>query len=430
MKKKAEQRMNGDTSNTNIPIGALTSCQICGSHDLEQVIDLGHQPPCDSLLTPAQLLEAESLYPLNLVRCPDCGLVQIDYVVPRETLFHPDYPYRSGITPTLARNLQSTGAHLVEKYKLPKGGLAVDIGSNDGTLLIGFRDAGMRVLGVEATNIADIANAAGIETIQAFFGEDVARRIVETHGKAAAVTAANMFAHVPNLGDLLRGVALLLEDGGVFVTESHYLLDLMETLQYDSIYHEHLKYYSLRPLERLFDTNGYTVVDADRIPNYGGSIRVYAEKGQKRPASDRLQALRAEEERAGLYDKDTYRGFAERILRSKLDLQAMLLKLRQEGKPAPGIGCPGRSSTLLNYCNIDRDLMPYIAEQSTSLKLGLHLPGKHIPVVDESRLFDEQPDYAVMLSWHYAAPIIANMRKRGLKSKIIIPLPDIRVVDD
>jgi C-methyltransferase C-terminal domain/Putative zinc binding domain/Methyltransferase domain len=414
----------------DLPNGALDRCQICGAADLEPIVDLGHQPPCDSLLTPAQLKEAEPTYPLNLVRCGDCGLVQIDYVVPREVLFHPDYPYRSGITPTLARNLHGTGTLLVEKYGLVPGALAIDIGSNDGTLLSGFKDKGLRVLGVEATNIARIANLAGIDTIQAFFGDDIARRIVAEHGPASVVTAANMFAHVPNLGDLLRGVSHVLADDGVFVTESHYLLDLLETVQYDSIYHEHLKYYALRPLMRLFEGFGFTVVDAERIPNYGGSIRVYAAKGAGKPPSPALAELLGAEDRAGLYGPECYATFRRRIRTSKLALQRMLVELKGEGRPAPGIGCPGRSSTLLNTSNIDSDLMPYIAEQSSSLKLGLFLPGKHIPVVDEQRLFDEQPDYAVMLSWHYAVPIVRKLRERGLASKIIVPLPDLHVIGD
>jgi hypothetical protein len=217
-------------------------------------------------------------------------LVQIDYAVAPELLFHPDYPYRSGITPTLARNLHGTGTHVTEKYGLKPGDLAMDIGTNDGTLLAGSRDKGLRVLGVEATNIARIANQAGIETIQAFFGEKIAHEIRAKYGHASAITAANMFAHVPNLGDLIRGVSVLLDDGGVFVTESHYLLDLIETVQYDSVYHEHLKYYSLGPLIRLFETHGFTVVDADRIPNYGDSIRVYAEKGMGRKISQSRDA--------------------------------------------------------------------------------------------------------------------------------------------
>ncbi|MDA1308260.1 MAG: class I SAM-dependent methyltransferase [Proteobacteria bacterium] len=425
--------MNPNSQSTmhhNLPNGPIDYCQICASRELEQIINLGHQPPCDSLLTPEQLKQSENIYPLNLVRCGGCGLVQIDYVVPPEILFHPDYPYRSGITATLASNLQGTGEHLAAKYNLGPGSLAVDIGSNDGTLLKGFRNKGLNVLGVEATNISRIANQDGIETLQAFFSETIAEKIVGKYGQASVVTAANMFAHVPNLGQLLRGVTRLLVDGGTFVTESHYLLDLLETAQYDSIYQEHLKYYALKPLQRLFDDFGFTVVDVDRIPNYGGSIRVYATKGKGLPVSDGLTDLLREEERAGVYDAARYDAFRETVLQSKLDLQALLLKLRREGRPAPGIGCPGRSSTLLNYCNIDPDLMPYIAEQSSSLKLGLYLPGKHIPIVDEQRLFDEQPDYAVMLSWHYAEPIIAKLRERGLRSKIIMPLPRVHVIED
>jgi hypothetical protein len=413
----------------DLPHGHLERCQICGGGELAAVLDLGHQPPCDSLLTAAQLNVAEPTYPLRLLQCRDCGLAQIDYAVPPEILFHPDYPYRSGITATLVRNLQGTAATIVDTYRLPQGALCIDIGSNDGTLLKGFRAKGMRPLGIEATNIAALANAEGIETIQAFFSEKLARAIVGSHGQAKAITATNMFAHVPNLGDLLRGVSALLAEGGVFVTESHYLPDLIETAQYDSIYHEHLKYYALKPLIRLFSYYGFAVIDAEKIPNYGGSIRVYAIKGSGE-RSARLAALLAAEEAAGVYGADAFAGFAELVRRSKLDLQKFLLERALAGSPAPGIGCPGRSSTLLNYCNIDRDLMPYIAEQSSSLKLGLFLPGKHIPIVDEVRLFAEQPDYAVMLSWHYAAPIIRNMRQKGLRSKIAVPLPHFHIVED
>jgi C-methyltransferase-like protein/putative zinc binding protein/methyltransferase family protein len=413
----------------DLPHGHLERCQICGGGDLAPVLDLGHQPPCDSLLTGAQLNAAERVYPLRLLQCRDCGLAQIDYAVPPEILFHPDYPYRSGITPTLVRNLQGTAATIVDTYHLPPGSLCIDIGSNDGTLLKGFRAKGMRPLGIEATNIAAIANADGIETIQAFYSEKVAQDIIASHGRAKAITATNMFAHIPNLGDLLRGVSALLAEGGVFVTESHYLLDLIETAQYDSIYHEHLKYYSLKPLIRLFAYYGFSVTDAEKIPNYGGSIRVYAIKGKGAP-TPRLSEYLAAEDAAGIYGPDAFAGFADLVRRSKLDLQKFLIEQALAGRPAPGIGCPGRSSTLLNYCNIDRDLMPYIAEQSSSLKLGLFLPGKHIPIVDEARLFAEQPEYAVMLSWHYAAPIIRSLREKGLRSKIVLPLPHFHIVAD
>ena len=415
--------------NHDLPLGHLKRCQICASEDLELIINLGHHPPCDSLLSKDQLLEVEKTYPLRFLRCRNCGLAQIDYVIAPEELFYPDYPYRSGITKTLSGYLQSVGAKLVKDLKLEQGGLVVDIGSNDGTLLQGFKSRGMNVLGVEPTNIAKLAVENGIPTIQEFFSEALARKIRDEHGQALVVTAANVFAHVSSLGALIRGISELLVDGGMFLTESHYLLDLIQTMQYDAIYHEHLKYYSLKPLILMMNNYDFVVVDAERIPNYGGSIRVYAKKGRGHQVSERLSHLLQEEGQAMLYDSQTYVQFRERVIRSKLDLQALLLDLRKQGKRVVGIGCPGRSSTLLNYCNVDPELLPYIAEQSSSLKLGLFLPGQHIPIVDEKIMFEENPDYALMLSWHYADPLIKKLRQKGLKSKIILPLPEVRILE-
>lgn len=427
--RKIEEPYMQGIADHDLRAGHLTRCQVCGSEDLDLIIDLGHQAPCDSLLWPAQLDQPEATYPLRFLRCPDCSLAQIDYVVPSEILFYPDYPYRSGITKTLRDNLRGTGFRIVERFGLKPGDLAMDIGSNDGTLLSAFRDSGVRVLGVEPTNIANIANENGVDTVQSFFSEDLARTLVAQHGEAKAITAANMFAHVAPLGDLIRGVTHFLADDGVFVTESHYLLDLLDTVQYDAIYHEHLKYYSLKSLIRLFKYYDFTVIDVERIANYGGSIRVYAMKGKERPVADSVDSLLAEERRFGLYEGAVFAKFRDKVRRAKKDLQALAIQAFERGETLVGVGCPGRSSTLLNYCNIDRDLMPYIAEQSTSLKLGLHLPGKHIPIVDEEIIFREQPDYAVMLSWHYADPIIRKLREKGLRSKIVLPLPEVRIVE-
>jgi hypothetical protein len=413
----------------DLPLGHLEHCQLCASPDLALVLDLGHQAPCDSLLTAAQLQEAESTYPLRFVRCRRCGLAQIDYVVAPEVLFHPRYPYRSGITETLSRYLRGTAEAVATRFPLRSGALAVDVGSNDGTLLGGFKARGLRVLGVEPTEVAKIASENGIPTVQAFFGKEVARELREGEGRASVVTATNMFAHVRNLGELIQGVGDLLEADGVFVTESHYLLDLVETVQYDSIYHEHLKYYSLRHLVTLFEHHAFTVVDAERIPNYGGSLRVYATRGKHPKVSERVGALLQAEAAAGLFEADTYTAFRDRVVRARLELQALLLDFRRRGLRVVGVGCPGRASTLLNYCGVDRDLMAYIAEQPSSLKIGLFLPGKHLPVVDEKVMFEEGPDYAVMLSWHYAEPIMRKLRQRGLRSRFVVPLPEVRVVE-
>lgn len=416
--------------NHDLPLGHLKSCQLCASGELELVLDLGHHPPCDSLLRKDQLLDMERTYPLRFVRCVRCGLAQIDYVVAPEVLFHPEYPYRSGITATLLKHLQTTAVTVVEKCRVERGSLVIDIGSNDGTLLRAFKTLGIRVLGIEPTEVAKIAIENGVPTVQEFFSEALSREIRDKYGQAAIVIATNMFAHVQKLGDLIRGVSALLVEQGVFVTESHYLLDLIQTVQYDSIYHEHLKYYSVRALRMLLKYYDFTLVDVERIPTYGGSIRAYAMKGTRHKAAGRIGQLIDEEERAGLYDSRVYSAFRERVVRSKLDLQALLLDIRRRGKRAVGIGCPGRSSTLLNYCNVDQDVMPYIAEQATSLKVGLFLPGKHIPVVDEKILFEENPDCAVMLSWHYASPIMASLRKKGLKAKFALPLPEVRVIEE
>jgi SAM-dependent methyltransferase len=414
----------------NLHFGHIKYCQICASEELELIIDLGHHAPCDSLLNEKQLSQMEKLYPLRLLRCIKCGLVQIDYVVPPEELFFPDYPYRSGITETLSRNLQSTAVALVKEYDLDVGSLAVDIGSNDGTLLQGFKSQGMNVLGIEPTNIAEFAIQNGIPTIQEFFSETLVEKIKREYGQAAVITAANMFAHVSELGDLIQGCSELLADGGIFVTESHYLLDMIQTVQYDAIYHEHLKYYSLKSLMVLMGEYDFTIIDVERISNYGGSIRVIAKKGKGHIASVRLHELLREEEHAKLDDAQTYGDFREKIVRSKMELQNLLVDLRRKKQQVVGIGCPGRASTLLNYCNIDSDFLPYIAEQASSLKLGLYLPGKHIPIVDEKIMFEENPEYALLLSWHYAMPIIKKLRAKGLESKIIVPLPKVQIIED
>lgn len=415
--------------NCDLAIGQLDRCQICGSTNFQHVIDLGFSPPCDSLLTAGQLKQPEVSYPLNTLRCRDCGLVQIDHVVDPRALFHREYPYRSGITETLKKNLHGTSARVAQNIGVPKGSLVVDIGSNDGTVLQGFKNVGMRVLGVEPTNIANIAIADGIPTLNEFFSRGVATRIRAEHGPAKVVTAANVFAHINNLSELLHGVHELLDEGGVFVTESHYMVDILETLQYDSIYHEHLKFYLIKPLQRLFDDHGFTLEDVERIPNYGGSLRAYARKGRNGRVAPAVGELLALENARGCYDDATYVRFRERTEASRRALRSLVVKLNDEGKRVVGIGCPGRAVTLLAYCGLTPDLIPYIAEQSTSLKLGLYTPGTHIPVVDEARMFAEQPEYGLMLSWHYAGPIIKNLRSRGLKSRVIVPLPDVTVAD-
>jgi hypothetical protein len=284
------------------------------------------------------------------------------------------------------------------------------------------------VLGIEPTNIASIAIENGVETVQAFFDQKVAKEIKEKYGRASLVTATNMFAHMATIGEVVSGVEALLKDDGVFVIENHYLLDVLQGGQFDTMYHEHLRTYSLKSLITLFSYYDFTVIDAERGSRYGGNIRIHVKKGKNHSIQDSVVALLKLEEESGLYKLETYNKFAQRVKKAKAEFISFLVKAREEGKYVVANSCPARSSTLLNYYGIDTDWLPYIAEQSTSLKLGMYLPGKHIPVINNEVLIKEQPDYVILLAWHYAKPFIEQLKARGLKSDFVIPLPDFNIV--
>ena len=408
--------------------GPIDKCQICNSSKLNLILDLGHQPLCDSLLAKEMLNQPETTYPLRMFWCEECSLAQLDYCVDGSVVFHPDYPYRTGVTKELVEYLNGMSSSLISKYNLKHDDLVVDLGSNDGTLLMGFKEHGIKVLGVEPTNIAKLANQNGIETVQEFFTMDIANEIKNKYSEASIVVATNMFAHMASIGEVVSGIETILKDDGVFVFENHYLLDVIQGGQFDTIYHEHLRTYSLKSLIKLFSYYDFTITDVERGSRYGGNIRVHVTKGKNRPVSENVTALLNLEENSDLYKLETYRKFAERVKKAKRDFMNFLLKIKDDGKTIVANSCPGRSVTLLNYYGVDADLIPYIAEQPTSLKLGMFLPGKLIPVVNNEILIKEQPDYVILLAWHYAEPIMEQLKARGLKSNFIIPLPDLKIV--
>ncbi|PWT74093.1 MAG: class I SAM-dependent methyltransferase [Proteobacteria bacterium] len=414
----------------DVPPGPLTRCQISGSSNLEPVIDLDCQPLCDSLLSKDDLSRPEPYYPLRLYICPESGLAQLDYVVEGSLVYHPDYPYRSGITKELEVYQRAFAQEVMTELGTAKQALCIDIGSNDGTLLTGFKRLGMRTLGIEPTNIAKIARQeSGIDTIQSFFVEALAKEIATDFGKAKVITATNVFAHMASLGEVMRGICRLLDDDGVFITESHYLLDVVEKTQFDTVYHEHIRTYSLKSLVTLFGYYGLEVFHVRRADRYGGNIRAYVARKGSRPVSAGVGELLDLEVERGLFDPKTYHGFRARVHEARDRLMTLAYRARRSGAAFVGNSCPGRCSTLLNYYGMTRDLMPYIAEQPASLKLGLYLPGKHIPVVVNQRLIDEQPEYVVLLAWHYAQPIAEQLRARGLKSKLVTPLPQVETLE-
>jgi hypothetical protein len=363
-----------------------------------------------------------------MIWCEECTNSQIDYCVDGTEVYYPEYPYRSGITKELSEYQVNICLSLIKKYNLTKEDFAMDIGSNDGTLLSGFKREGVRVLGVEPTNISKIAIANGIDTVQSFFDIETAKTIKEKHGEVSVITATNMFAHMATIGEVIMGIHHLLKDDGVFVSETHYLLDAVLGGQFDTVYHEHLRTYSLKSQIKLFSYYDFTVTDVERGDRYGGNLRIHVTKGKGRPVSKAVYELLELEEKTGLGKLSFYTTFAERVKKARIEFMDFLIQTKKEGKSIVGNSCPGRCSTLLNYYGIDSEIIPYLAEQPTSLKLGMYLPGKHIPVVNNQRLIDEQPDYVVLMAWHYAKPIIEQLKARGLKSDFVLPLPDFKII--
>ncbi len=410
--------------------GHIDKCQICNSEKLHLILDLGHQPLCDSLLTKDMLNESESTYPLRMIWCEECSLVQIDYCVDGSLVYHPNYPYKSGVTKELVEYQNQISTSIISKYNLQNNDLVIDIGSNDGTLLSGFKKNNINVLGIEPTNIAKLANQNGIQTIQNFFNHKLADEIKTKYGEVSIILATNMFAHMATIGEVISGVEHLLKDDGVFVFENHYLLNVIEDGQFDTIYHEHLRTYSLKSIIKLFSYYNFTVTDVERGSRYGGNIRVHVTKGKNKPISDNVRNLLSLEEKSGLYRLETYTKFAKRVKKAKVDFVNFLLKAKREGKTVVANSCPGRSVTLLNYYGIGPDLIPYITEQPTSLKLDMFLPGKHIPIINNEILIKDQPDYVILLAWHYAESIMKQLKSRGLKSTFVIPLPDLTIVEN
>lgn len=408
--------------------GPISACQTCGCARLEPVMFLAFLPGVN-VMTPLDAeRDAERWFPAEVVRCPECTLVQLAYVADPSMIFPPEYPYTSGTTRILRENFADLYTNAKVLLPLTPESLIVDIGSNDGTLLKNFKEGGHKVLGIEPSLQAKRAEEAGIESIMAFFGDEVTDQVIADRGHADVVTAANVFAHILDPNAVTANIARLLKDGGVFISESHYLLDLVATLQYDTIYHEHLRYYSLRSIMALLQRHGFTVFRVQRIPTHGGSIRVYAAKGTAPALDGSVEALLREEAAAGLDGTSWIAPFREKVLRSKLDLHALLRDVIAEGKKVYAISAPSRASTLVNYVGLDDGMVPCVLEIAGSKKIGKFMPGRNIPVLDEKKLYDDQPAYALLLSWHIAAELMPNLKKRGFRGDFIVPLPTPHVV--
>jgi hypothetical protein len=402
-------------------------CQICDYAPLKQILFLGYLPPVNQMRMIGELPREQPAYPALWLVCPQCALVQLGLIVDKEILFPPEYPYTSGTTKILRDNFADLYAESQTIAAMGPDDLAVDIGSNDGTLLSNYKSGGHRVFGIEPSQVGKLANERGIPTTIAFFGRFTAEETLRQHGPAKVITATNVFAHIEHIHSIIDSILLLLDETGVFISESHYLLSLVETLQYDTIYHEHLRYYSVRSLQYLLKMHGLEVIHARRIPTHGGSVRVYAARKGRYKVQPSVAQILEDEDRAGL-DAVGLEGFKGRAVQSKLDLHGLLRGIKKQGHRIYGIGAPSRASTLIHYVSLDDGILDCVLEIKGSLKIGKYMPGTLIPVLEESQLYIDQPEYVMLLSWHIADELIPKLKEKGYKGKYILPLPTPRIV--
>lgn len=403
-------------------------CRLCRGQQLETVLSLPATPPANAYLRQEKLAEPEPFFPLTVALCRDCGLVQLREVVSPEHLFR-QYIYVSSTSPAFVNHFITAAEQLTERFGIPAGSLIVDIGSNDGILLRPYQERGMRVLGIDpATAIAEQATTSGIPTIPEFFTEALAMQLRDAHGSAHFIGATNVFAHIDDVEEIVRGVKQLLAPQGVFVFENAYLIDFLEQTLFDTVYHEHLCYYSVQPLIPFFRRFGLEVFAAERISTHGGSIRVFVGHAGAHAVEPSVAERLAEEAQADVTNPSTYQAFSARVTENAKVLRSLLNTVRAEGGTVAGYGAPAKATTLLHAAGITRDDFTCVVDDS-SWKQGLHLPGNHIPVVSYAQFAEAPTSHLLILAWNFAPQIIEKLAAyRAQGGKCIVPVPTPHIV--
>lgn len=405
-----------------------TTCRICKSKNIHEFLSFGPMPLANSFRSEDDLKSPEPRYNLSAVYCSDCGLVQVPDIVSPEVLFK-RYTYFSSASKPMVDHFRAVAGDIREQYLHDPSDLICEIGSNDGIFLQNFVGK-CRVIGVDpADNIATTAALKGVTTVNKFFNPRTAQTVRDLFGAPKVVFAANCFAHIDELDGIMEGIMSLLADDGVFIFENHRFVDMLRSKCFDQVYHEHLAYYTIRPLEHLMDRFGLRIIDARTIPTHGESFQIHAaRKGSLHPVLSSVARVREEEDRLGLNDPKTYKAFAKEVEKLKTDLVALLKDLKKQGKRIVGYGAPGKGTTLLNYCGIGHETLEYIVD-STPIKQGLYMPGTTIPIRHPDVLKSDAPDYLLLLAWNYADAILKReqlLRDRGMK--FIIPVPRLEIV--
>ncbi len=405
-----------------------TNCRMCKGKSLRMFLDLGKTPLANAFLREKDLNSPEQTYPLRVFFCESCHLSQLVDVVSPEVLFR-DYVYFSSGVANVPEHFRRYAENVVERFLPGRSGFVVEIGSNDGVLLGVIKNLGINVLGVDpAENIAVVANSRGIPTLPEFFSVRLADSIAREHGKADAIIANNVFAHIDDHYDLIRGVRALLKPKGAFIFEAPYIVDMFENLAFDTIYHEHLSFLSVKPLVQLFNQFGMEVFDVEIHPVHGNSIRIFAGHKGAHPVSSRVHDFLEKEQSMGLSSFSTYEGLASAVSALKEKLLSLLQELHRDGKKIAAYGAPARGNTILNYLGVNRELISFATEELPS-KIGFYTPGTRLPIIPIAEARKNPPDYFLLLAWSYKDMVLKKeqaFREQG--GKFILPVGDVSIV--
>lgn len=410
----------------------MSNCRFCRAPLVDSVVDLGMSPISNEFIPEHRHNAAEVFYPLHAYVCSSCKLVQLVDYEKADVLFRDDYAYFSSFSSSWLAHAKEYACAVIEREGLGPNSMVVEVASNDGYLLKNFKAAGIPVLGVEPT--ANTAAAAlehhGVESEVAFFGRETALRLRDRGILADVMVANNVLAHVPDINDFVSGYKILLKTTGVANFEFPHLLRLIEDIQFDTIYHEHFSYLSLAAVSRIFEAHGLRVYDVEELPTHGGSLRIYvAHIESDRQPTPRVEQVLAREERFGLNDVSTYRSFAASVMDTKMSTLRFFMECREQGKTVAGYGAPAKGNTLLNYCGVKEDMLPFTVDRNPH-KIGKRLPGSHIPIYDPSAISEYKPDYVLILPWNLRDEVmeyLSFIREWG--GKFVTAIPSIRVFE-